>query len=154
MAGTCAARVQQVKDAVVKQLRSLGLRVREEMDAHHTCQSLGFMIDGIAGTVFPIPERLDKICKAFGWLAKRPLVTGRAIERLLEHAAHICLLRRALLSIFRGLYDFAYANSDRKVKLWPVAAKEARWASHLLKLCHVDLTRLIGLGRSRLRMLL
>ena len=45
------------------------------------------------------------------------------------------------MSIFGGLYDFAYANYDRKVKLWPVAAKEAGWASHLLKPCHVDLTR-------------
>ena len=68
VAGTYAARVQQVKDAVVKQLRSLGLRVHEEMDAHHTCQSLGFMIDGIAGTVFPIQDVWARFARPLdGW---------------------------------------------------------------------------------------
>ena len=141
VAGTNAERVQEVKDSVVAELRRLGFRVHEELDAHHTCQSLGFLIDGLSGTICPIPERLDKICKVFGWLARQPRVSGKAVERLLGHAVHVCLLRRELLSIFRGLYDFAYACYDRKTELWPVAAKEARWASHLLQLCFVDLTR-------------
>ena len=139
--GINADQVQRVKDEVVKRLRDLGFRVHEELDAHHTCQSLGFLIDGLNGTVSPIPERLDKICKAFTWLSRRPQVSGRSIERLLGHAVHICLLRRELLSIFRGLYDFAYSCYDRRVKLWPVAAKEARWAANLLKLCQVDLKK-------------
>lgn len=139
--GINAELVQQTKDVVVKRLRELGFRVHEELDAHHTCQSLGFLIDGLNGTVSPIPERLDKICKAFMWLSRRPQVSGRSIERLLGHAVHICLLRRELLSIFRGLYDFAYSCYDRRVKLWPVAAKEARWAANLLKLCQADLKK-------------
>ncbi|CAL1154679.1 unnamed protein product [Cladocopium goreaui] len=139
--GINAELVQQTKDVVVKRLRELGFRVHEELDAHHTCQSLGFLIDGLNGTVSPIPERLDKICKAFMWLSRRPQVSGRSIERLLGHAVHICLLRRELLSIFRGLYDFAYSCYDRRAKLWPVAAKEARWAANLLKLCQADLKK-------------
>ena len=70
-----------------------------------------------------------------------PKVHGRAIERLLGHTVHICLLRRELLSPLRALYDFAYAMYDRRQKLWPSAIKDARWCSRLFKLCSVDLRR-------------
>ena len=42
VAGTSAEKVQEVKDKVVDRLRQLGFRVHEEIDAQHTCQSLGF----------------------------------------------------------------------------------------------------------------
>jgi hypothetical protein len=100
VAGTSAEKVQEVKDKVVDRLRQLGFRVHEEIDAQHTCQSLGFLIDGVNGMISPIPERLDKICKVFAWLSRGPKVTGKAVERILGHAVHICLLRRELLSIF------------------------------------------------------
>ena len=141
VAGADADRVQQAKDRVVAALRQLGFRVHEEMDAQSTAQSLGFFIDGLNGIICPIPERLDKIRKVFAWLAKRPRVNGRAVERLIGHAVHICLLRRELLSIFRTLYDFVYANYDNKTKLWSAAAKEARWASELLVLCSVNVRK-------------
>lgn len=100
-----------------------------------------FKIDGASGVIAPIPERLDKILKAFKWLAKRPHVSGRAVERLLGHAIHICLLTKKLLSIFRSLYDFAYTCYTRRQRLWSAAAKEAKWCSHLLFLCTVDMRR-------------
>ena len=59
-----------------------------------------YLIDGVNGMISPIPERLDKICKVFAWLSRGPKVTGKAVERILGHAVHICLLRRELLSIF------------------------------------------------------
>ena len=100
-----------------------------------------FLIDGKRGTISPIPERLDKVLKAFAWLARRPKVDGRSIERLLGHAIHMCLLRRELLSIFRALYDFVYSSYHHRQKLWASAAKEARWCSHLLRLCTIDIRR-------------
>lgn len=109
VAGTNSQRVQQVKDAVVQRLREVGFSVHEETDACTLAQSLGFLIDGKQGVITPIPERLDRILAAFRWLAKRPEVDGRCIERLLGHAVHICLLRRQLLCLFRSLYDFAYS---------------------------------------------
>lgn len=141
VAGTDADRVQKAKDQVVAALRRLGFRVHEEMDAQNTAQSLGFFIDGLNGVICPIPERLDKIRKVFSWMSRRPRVSGRAVERLIGHAVHICLLRRELLSIFRTLYDFVYANYNNKTKLWATAAKEARWASELLILCSVNIRK-------------
>ena len=141
VAGTCPERVQTVKDKIVEELRRLGFRVHEETDACTLAQSLGFLIDGEAGVIVPIPGRWDRIVKAFEWLSHRPSVTGRQIERLLGHAMHICLLRRELLSLFRSLYDFLFASYNKRQKLWPSAAREARWCSHVLKLCSVDLRR-------------
>ena len=139
--GTNAERVQAVKDAIVARLRLEGLRVHEETDACSFCQSLGFLIDGKNGIITPIPERLDKILAAFRFLARRPKITGRSLERLLGHAMHICLLRRELLSIFRSLYDFIYGSYFKRQRLWKSAAREARWCSCLLKLCTVNMKR-------------
>jgi hypothetical protein len=141
VAGLDQDRVQHVKDTVVAKLRATGFRVHEELDATDTAQSLGFYIDGVSGVVSPIPERLQLVLKAFAWLAKRPRVKGKAVEKLLGHAVHFCMLRRDLLSIFRSLYDFIHHSYDSRSKLWGSAAKEARWASHLLKLCSVKLRR-------------
>ena len=57
-----------------------------------------------------------------------PKVHGRAIERLLGHTVHICLLRRELLSPLRALYDFAYAMYARLFKLCSVDLRRA-WSS-------------------------
>ena len=141
VAGTCSHRVQEVKDKIVTELRRLGFRVHEETDACTLAQSLGFLIDGEAGVILPIPERLDRILNAFEWLSHRPVVNGRQVERLLGHAMHICLLRRELFSLCRSLYGFLFASSFKRQKLWPSAAREARWCSHVLKLCSVDMRR-------------
>lgn len=139
--GISAQRVQEVKDLIVKKLRDTGFRVHEETEAQSTVQSLGFLVDGITGTIQPVPERLDRVVRCFAWLGKAPRISGRAIERLLGHAVHLCMLRRELLSIFRSLYDFIHSSYKVRTKLWPSAAKEARWASHLMKLCTCDLKR-------------
>lgn len=106
VAGTSMERVQQVKDSIVDRLRHHGFRVHEETEASTIAQSLGFLIDGESLTVTPIPNRWTKVLQAFGWLASRPRVSGRAVERLLGHAVHFAMLRRELLSLFRSLYDF------------------------------------------------
>ena len=73
-------------------------------------------------------------------LATRPRVTGKAIERILGHAVHLCMLRREVLSMFRCLYDFVHHSHDGRKRLWTTAGQEARWATRL-KLCTADLTR-------------
>ena len=104
-------------------------------------QSLGFLVDGEQLCITPIPERWTKVLQAFGWLASRPRVSGKAVERLLGHAVHFAMLRRELLSIFRSLYDFVARSYNRRQRLWASAAKEAKWAQHLFKLCSVDIKR-------------
>ena len=53
--------VQDTKDKVVKQLRSVGFRVHEEENASPVAQALGFILDGERGEVRPIPLKRDKL---------------------------------------------------------------------------------------------
>ena len=48
-----------------------------ETEASTLAQSSGFLIDGRAGVSTPIPERLDKVLKAFEWLSHRSRVDDR-----------------------------------------------------------------------------
>ena len=133
--------VQRVKDQAVSHLRKLGFRIHEEIDASERVQSLGFEVDGRAGVVRPMKDKLMKVIATFHWLTRRPRLRGRAVEKVIGHATHFMLLRRDLLSVFRHLYDFARVNYDRRVRLWPEAAREAKWAAWLLRLCSADLRR-------------
>lgn len=141
VAGLDPLRVQEIKNVIVEKLRRTGFRVHEELEACEVGQSLGFRIDGRHGVVSPIPERLQRVKLALKWLSRQPRVRGREVERLLGHCIHFMLLRREFLSIFRGLYDFIQQSYDRRQVLFAAAAKEARWASHLLDLCTCDLKR-------------
>ena len=139
--GTNKDKVQEVKDKVVEHLRRIGFKVHEELDATTTCHSLGYLIDGQLGIVQPIPEKLRKVQLGFDWLARRPYVSGKAIEKILGHGVHFMLIRREILSLFRNLYDFAQRHRNGAGRLWRCAAREAKWASVLLRLCVTDLRR-------------
>lgn len=141
IAGTDARLVQMAKDGAVKQLRKVGLLVHEELDATTCAQSLGFVIDGESGRVFPVPDRLQKVKLALGWLSKRPRVNGRAVQRILGHVVHLLMLKRPLLSIPRRLYDFIEYAGGRRCRLWSGAAEEARWLRNLLPLVSADLRK-------------
>ena len=141
--GTDEASVQQTKGTIVKHLRGMGFRVHEELDSSCRAQSLSFLIDGSAGVVTPIPDKLQKVRGAFSWLSRRPRVNGKAIEKLVGHATHFMLLRRELLCIFHATYRFiqeCYCYSKR-ARLWPSVAREAKWACRLLGLCSADLRK-------------
>ena len=139
--GTNKEAVQAAKDSAVARLRDKGFLVHEEMDACTVAQSLGFMVDGEVGRVTPVPDRLMRVELAFRWLARRPRVTGKAVERLLGHAVHFMMLRRELLSLMRNLYDFVSAHRDHRCRLWGQAAREAHWISVLLRVCSADLRK-------------
>ena len=141
IAGTDKRRVQAAKDGAVAQLRQVGLVVHEELDATTTAQSLGFLIDGEAGRVTPIPDRIEKIRLALGWLSKRPRVSGHSIQKILGHVVHFCMLKQPLLSIPRRLYDFVTYAGHRRCRLWAGAAVEARWLRDLLPLVSADLRK-------------
>lgn len=141
VAGIDAEKVQKAKDSAVSRLRAIGLIVHEELDACSTAQSLGFLIDGKAGRVTPVPARLHRVQLAFQWLSRRPRVRGKSVQRLLGHAVHFLMLKRELLSVFRHLYDFVTHAHDKKCRLWQGAAVEARWMSCLLTLCAADLRK-------------
>ena len=69
-------------------------RVHEEEDAALHAQALGFIIDGERGQVHPMPARRDRVRLCLLWLANRPKVSGRAIERIIGHCVHLFMLRR------------------------------------------------------------
>ena len=137
--GIDSRKVQSAKDKVVQQLRSVGFRVHEEEDASTVVQALGFILDGERGEVRPIPKKRDKLRLVLLWLATRPRITGRAIERVIGHTIHMFMLRRELLSIFRTVYDFKTAHYKKPVKLWASAARECKWAAAMLLVCKSDL---------------
>ena len=139
--GTDKDRVQKVKDDITTHLEKIGLRVHEVMDANTIVESLGFTIDGKSGRVLPIADRVAKVIAAFKWLARRPRVTGRVVEKLIGHAVHFMLLRREMLSIFRSSYDFVGASYQHRCRLWKSVAKEAEWAANLLQICSANLKR-------------
>ena len=139
--GTDKDRVQKVKDDITTHLEEIGLRVHEAMDASTLVESLGFTIDGKSGSVLPIADRVAKVIAAFKWLARRPKVTGRVVEKLIGHAVHFMLLRREMLSVFRSSYDFVGASYQRRCRLWKSVAKEAEWAANLLHICSANLKR-------------
>ena len=139
--GTNQSKVQAVKDKVVKHLRDIGFKVHEELDATTMANSLGYQIDGELGTVQPIPDKLRKVQLCLQWLARRPKISGKAVEKILGHMVHFTLIRRELLSLFRNLYDFAHTYSGAAHRMWRSAAREARWAAVLLNLCVADLRK-------------
>ena len=139
--GTDCEEVQRAKDAAVAHLRSLGFVIHEELDATSSANSLGFFIDGVAGRVSPIPQKVSKVIAALRWLHRRPRITGKFIEKIIGHCVHFFLLRRELLSVFRSLYQFVQDSYLKRQRLWRSAATEAGWAASLLSISFADLRR-------------
>ena len=139
--GTCQREVQLAKDRVVARLRELGFRVHEEENATSRAQALGFVIDGKKGEIQPIAKRREKVRLTLLWLATRPRITGKAMERVIGHCVHLFMLRRELLSIFRSVYDFRTSCYRKGQKLWASAAEECRQAAALLLVCSADLRK-------------
>lgn len=139
--GTDCEAVQRAKDSAVAHLRSLGFVIHEELDATSSANSLGFFIDGVAGRVSPIPQKVSKVIAALRWLQRRPRITGKFIEKIIGHCVHFFLLRRELLSVFRRLYQFVQDSYLKRQRLWRSAATEAGWAASLLSISFADLRR-------------
>lgn len=102
---------------------------------------LGVTIDGVKGSVSPSLKRIWRVKRAFEFLARCPRVSGIDVLLLLGHATYLFLCRRGRLSIFRHLYDFAARLGSSRTRLWPEAAREARWVAALAPLASSDLRR-------------
>ena len=137
--GTNKNSVQQVKDKIIDHLRKIGFRTHEEQEASEQVESLGFVIDGKAGEVYPKPNKREKVRKILLWLASRPRVSGKMIEKVIGHCIHFLTVKRELLAIFRAMYDFKTAHYESRVRLWPSAAQECKWAAALLLMCRANL---------------
>ena len=139
VAGIDREKVQHVKDLTVARLRSKGFSVHEEVDATTDVISLGYRVFGKAGIVCGSERKIRLIRQTAAWLETRPQVRGKDIEVFLGHLIQIMLLHRGFLSILRNLYDFSRECYGTRTRLWPSAAKEAKWIKSLLPLCYADL---------------
>lgn len=139
--GTNKKEVQELKTTITQHLESIGFRVHEEQEALPHAESLGFYLDGVAGKIFPKPNKLEKVQKVLHWLSTRPRVSGKMIERIIGHTIHFCMLRRELLSVFRAMYDFKMHCYNKRQTLWSSAAIECKNMAYLLEMCFADLRR-------------
>lgn len=98
-------------------------------------------IDGVNGIVRPSVKRIWRVKKAFEFLSGRPIVSGDDVLHLLGDATNLFLFRRGLLGITRNLYDFSARRGSSRARLWPGAAREARWVAALVPLAGSDLRR-------------
>ncbi|CAK0852660.1 unnamed protein product [Prorocentrum cordatum] len=131
--------VSNVKRLAVEQLRRVGFQVHEEVEVTTFFESLGYLVDGKRGGVFPIPHRLEKAVAAFTHLRRRPHITGWQISKALGYVTPIFLLTRSMFSLPNALYQFMHENWSRKRRLWHSAALECKWISVLLPLAWADL---------------
>ena len=69
--------------------REMGFKVHDETEASLWASSLGFAIDGLAGRFSPTPERAWKVKRALEALARRPVVSGSQVERILGHTTFL-----------------------------------------------------------------
>ena len=139
--GTSPKEVNEVLDRVVSGLTRENLIVHEIEEASSSVTSLGYEIDGSRWRVRPKKEKFEKLVGALRFLAGRPRVSGKLIEKVIGHTIHVLLLRRELLSIPRASYDFIRQCYTTRVRLWKSVAWECHTLARLLPLCVCELAR-------------
>lgn len=93
--GTCKAAVDSLAEKGVAALRSKGLVVRE-VESSSTSQGpqkvLGWEFNG--SKIRPLPHRVWRIKLALLEILKQGIASGRRLEKVIGHAAFVCLGRR------------------------------------------------------------
>ncbi len=110
-----------------------------EEEAERWAQSLGFLIDGARGEFRATPERSWRVALGLYFLVKRPVLTGRQLERMLGHVTFLFLAKRELLAVFGAAYASVQRNYHRRTKLWRSVARECLTAAVLMPLAKADL---------------
>ena len=133
--------VQKATDAITCGLELEGFSVHERESAANYAVSVGIEINGIQGLVTCSPARRWKLRYALLWLASRPMVSGKQLERAIGHTTFAFLLCRPLLSIFSNAYDFIRAHYATPARLWVRAAEERKQAAALILFARSSLRR-------------
>ena len=118
--------------------RKVGYKVHEEVAATQWAESLGFVLDGLAGRFSGSPVRGWKLRQALRMMERRPSISGAQMEKLLGHVTFYVLPRRELLSALSSCYAFVRERYHFKTRLWRSAASECRIIADLLPLITVD----------------
>ena len=98
--GVDAEDVLHLRESVQQTFEMNGFRMHEETEAEQDAKILRGRFHGEANIIRPTKQRVDKTRKAFLWLARRPRITGRELERLIGHGVVLSLLSRSSLAFF------------------------------------------------------
>lgn len=123
--GTDAKQVNELADKGVARLRDRGLVVHEEESSAvdgDGIKVLGWQFRGAA--IQPVPKRVWRVRLAMSQLLKQGACSGKELEKVIGHAAVICLGRRESLSVFGEVYTFIQRYYHSVRKLWKSVRRE------------------------------
>ena len=104
--GVVADKVLLLRESIQESFEQAGFRMHEETTAEHDAQILGGRFHGKHNIIRPTTKRIIRTRKALLWLARRPRVTGREVERIVGHLCLLLLTDRSTLSILCHLHTF------------------------------------------------
>ncbi len=123
--GTNKQRVDSLASAGVQALRDKGLVVHEEesVSGHDgAIKVLGWQFNG--SQLRPLPHRVWRVRLAIQQLLRIGVACGQQLEKVIGHAAFICLGRREALSIFGETYTFIQKHYKWRHRLWSSVRRE------------------------------
>ena len=140
--GTDQKQVEALSAAGVRALRQKGLVVHE-IESVSTDQEpvkvLGWQFSGTK--IQPVPLRVWRVRLGIEEILRIGNVPGRQLEKVVGHAAFICLGRReSLLSIFGETYTFIQRHYHMRHRLWSSVRRELQIFCCLLPLIWRDLS--------------
>eukprot|EP00971_Amphidinium_carterae_P338180 6475408-Amphidinium_carterae.3 len=100
--------VQLTLSKTVQGLRDEGFEVHEIEQPSLQSDVLGYHVDGVEGIVSVKDTKLAVVLRAWRWMASRPVVTGKAVERLLGHTImhHDAITMQASFVASKSLIPF------------------------------------------------
>ena len=139
--GTDQKQVEALSAAGVRALRQKGLVVHE-IESVSTDQEpvkvLGWQFSGTK--IQPVPLRVWRVRLGIEEILRIGNVPGRQLEKVVGHAAFICLGRRESLSIFGETYTFIQRHYHMRHRLWSSVRRELQIFCWLLPLIWRDLS--------------
>lgn len=136
--GTSKEEVQRLSQQGVDALRNKGLVVHEEETSEKEIKILGWEFKQ---NVFrPLPKRLWKVMAAIKQVLVSGSISGRQLEKIVGHAAFICLGRRESLSVFGETYTFIQRCYHRPKRVWKSVRRELQIFSSIAPLLWRDLS--------------
>ena len=136
--GTSKEEVQRLSQQGVAALRNKGLVVHEEETSEKEIKILGWEFK--QNLFRPLPKRLWKVIAAIKQVLVSGSIPGRQLEKIVGHAAFICLGRREALSIFGETYTFIQRCYHRPKRVWKSVRRELQIFSSISPLLWRDLS--------------
>ena len=88
----------------------MGFGLQDVTPAECVTKSLGVVVDGVKGEIRLPPEKLARLVLACDYIAQKPYITGRQLQRIVGHVTYAAMLVRPLLAVLspRSIQSLAY----------------------------------------------